>query len=68
MTTGDAEYRWNLIRDLWNQLELNDVLARDWPIDKRWQLDLLFTRMRAMDEMVEDYAFKQLMDEMSLTE
>jgi hypothetical protein len=54
MTIYDVTSQWDLICDLWNQLELDDVLLRDWPIEKRWQLDLLFTRMRAMDQMFEE--------------
>jgi len=59
LTIYDAVRQWDLIRDLWNQLEVDDVLARDWPIEKRWQLDSLLSRIRAMDEMFEEYDFEQ---------
>jgi hypothetical protein len=68
MTIDDAECQWDLIRDLWNQLDLDDVLARDWPIEKRWQVDLLLNRMRAMDEMFDEYAYEQLLNEWELDE
>jgi hypothetical protein len=60
----DASYQWELIRDLWNQLGLDDRLMRDWPIEKRWQLDLLFRRMRALDELFEEYEDVLLMKEL----
>jgi hypothetical protein len=63
MTMEHAEWRWELVRDLWNELELEDVLARIWPLQKQWQLDLLSRRMRAMDEIFEDYEIEQLMGE-----
>jgi len=59
MTIYDVVRQWDSICDLWGQLELDDVLARDWPIEKRWQLDLLFSRMRAMDQMFEESAFEE---------
>jgi hypothetical protein len=51
----DFDRQWSLIRDLWNELQLDDVLTRDWPREKRWQLDLLFSRMRRMDQIFEEY-------------
>jgi hypothetical protein len=60
----DAAYQWALIRDLWNQLGLDDCLARDWPAEKRWQLDLLFRRLRALDKLFEEYEDAQLMKEL----
>jgi hypothetical protein len=60
----DAAYQWELIRDLWDHLALDDRLARDWPIAKRWQLDLLFRRMRVMDELFEEYEDAQLLEEL----
>jgi hypothetical protein len=60
MTMGDAIWQWELIRDLWNELELEDVLGRDWPPQRRWQLDLLARRMRTLDEMFRDYEFARI--------
>jgi hypothetical protein len=62
----DFERQWNLIRGLWHELELDDVLKRDWPANQRWKLDLLVSRMRRMDEILEEYeaAEAALLEEM----
>jgi hypothetical protein len=51
----DPQRLWESIRDLWDQLELDDRLARDWPREKRWLLDRLFDRMRALDRLFEEH-------------
>jgi hypothetical protein len=50
-----AREQWELIREVWNELELEDVLARDWARDKRWLLDRLLDRMRALDRFYEEH-------------
>jgi hypothetical protein len=62
----DLEEQWSLIRGLWDELQLDDVLTRDWPRERRWQLDLLQRRMRRMDEILEEYeaAEARLLEEM----
>jgi hypothetical protein len=50
-----AKGQWEEIRDLWNQLELDDRLGRDWPLPKRWLLDMLLSRMRALDRFYEEH-------------
>jgi hypothetical protein len=48
----DIEESWDLIYDLWNELDLEHVLAEIWPVECRWQLDLLAGRIERMDEAV----------------
>jgi hypothetical protein len=55
VTIDDAQQQWDLIRDLWDALGLDDQLRRDWPPAQHWQLDLLRRRLRRTNEIFEEY-------------
>jgi hypothetical protein len=57
----DIEECWDLIYDLWNELDLEHVLAEIWPVERRWQLDLLAARIERMDEAVTEMALDRLL-------
>ena len=45
--------QWDLIRDLWHQIDVDYVLAQEWPLEYRYVLDLLIDRMLVMDRLSE---------------
>jgi hypothetical protein len=52
----DPEEQWELIHDLWDQLDIGRIVAEHIPLDRRWQLDRLIERVRHMDEICDEYA------------
>jgi hypothetical protein len=57
---ADIEECWGLIYDLWNEFDLEHVLAEIWPVERRWQLDLLAARIERMEEAVTEMAFDEM--------
>jgi hypothetical protein len=57
---ADVEECSNLIYDLWDSLDLEHVLAEIWPVERRWQLDLLAARIERMEEAVTEMAFDEM--------
>jgi hypothetical protein len=63
LTIGEIEPRWHLVRSLWDELDIEHLLAQQWLSARRWQLDLFGHPIRAMDEMYEEPAWAKLMNE-----
>jgi hypothetical protein len=49
---ADIEETWDLFHSLWDELDLERKLIEIWPIEKRWQLDLLVARVGRMDDAI----------------
>jgi hypothetical protein len=56
---ADIEECWDHIYTLWDELDLEYVLAAIWPVEKRWQIDALMQRIEAMDDTVTEIAFDE---------
>jgi hypothetical protein len=56
----DVEKCWDLVYDSWVSLDLERILAETWPLERRWQLDLLSARIERMEEAVTELAFQRL--------
>jgi hypothetical protein len=54
---NDPEMQWALIRALWDELDIEHILAGLMPLGRRWQLDLLVRRVRHMDQIFDEAAF-----------
>jgi hypothetical protein len=65
----DLEERWDLVYDLWTSLDLERKLAEIWPVERRWELDLLAARIERLEGAFAELAFQRLvaLEEVEMT-
>jgi hypothetical protein len=59
MMNDDPEDQWELVCSLWDELDVERILAEQIPLHQRWQLDRLVEHMRRMDEIFAEQAYLQ---------
>jgi hypothetical protein len=53
----DPEEQWGLVTQLWDELDVEHILAEHIPLERRWQLDRLVERIRRLDEILKEIAY-----------